>query len=68
MQLGPVKWFDEKKGFGFIVPDHGGAEVFVHFSAIEGRGFKTLAEGARVEFDVTRDAKGLRATRVTPEK
>jgi CspA family cold shock protein len=60
---GTVKWFNESKGFGFISQD-GGEDVFVHFSAIEGDGFKTLAEGDRVEFEVTRGPKGLQAANV----
>lgn len=64
MQLGTVRWFNEKKGYGFITPDHGGEDVFVHFSVIEGGGFKTLADGARVEFESTRGPKGMQATRV----
>lgn len=66
MQVGTVKWFNEKKGYGFIVPDHGGDDVFVHHSAIESMGFKTLAEGQRVEFDSQPDRKGPKATRVVP--
>jgi len=58
--IGTVKWFNEAKGFGFISQD-GGEDVFVHFSAIQMDGFKTLAEGDRVEFEVTRGPKGLQA-------
>jgi cold shock protein len=60
---GKVKWFNEKKGFGFI--EHaGGADVFVHFSAISGSGFKTLAEGQEVEFEITQGQKGPQASNV----
>jgi CspA family cold shock protein len=60
---GTVKWFNEAKGFGFISQE-GGEDVFVHFSAIEGEGFKTLAEGDRLEFDVVRGPKGSQAANV----
>jgi CspA family cold shock protein len=60
---GTVKWFNEAKGFGFISQE-GGEDVFVHFSTIQGDGFKTLAEGEKVEFDVTRGPKGLQAANV----
>ncbi len=55
---GNVKWFNESKGFGFITPEDGSKDVFVHFSAIQTNGFKTLAEGQRVEFEITNGAKG----------
>ena len=58
MAKGTVKWFNEKKGYGFITPDDGSADCFVHFSAIEGSGFKALAEGDTVEFEIDKDDKG----------
>lgn len=66
MATGTVKWFNESKGFGFISPDAGGADVFVHFSAIQGAGFRTLAEGQKVNYDVTDGQKGPQAVNVTP--
>ena len=65
MATGIVKWFNGQKGFGFIQPDDGGQDVFVHFSVIGGEGFKTLDEGDRVEFEVTQSDKGLKALAVT---
>lgn len=65
-QRGAVKWFNEKKGYGFIRPDHGGEDIFVHYSVIQARGFKSLTEGQRVEFEVERGKKGMQATRVSP--
>ncbi|MEE4193137.1 MAG: cold-shock protein [Halieaceae bacterium] len=62
---GTVKWFNETKGFGFIQQE-GGPDVFVHFSAIQGSGFRTLAEGQEVEFSVTEGKKGPQAENVTP--
>lgn len=61
---GTVKWFDNKKGFGFIEPDDSGEDVFVHYSAVEMEGFKTLEEGDRVTFEVSQGEKGLRAINV----
>ncbi|MDX1697849.1 MAG: cold-shock protein [Thiohalobacterales bacterium] len=66
MATGTVKWFNESKGFGFIAPADGGDDVFVHFSAIQGDGFKTLAEGQTVNFDIQEGPKGLQAANVTP--
>jgi len=65
MQHGRVKWFNDAKGYGFIEQPDGGADVFVHYSTIEMDGYKTLAEGMEVEYEVTQGDKGLQATRVT---
>lgn len=65
MSTGTVKWFNESKGFGFITPADGGADVFVHFSAIVGDGFRTLAEGQKVNFQVEKGPKGPQAAQVS---
>ena len=64
MAQGSVKWFNAEKGFGFIAQDGGGADVFVHFSAIEGTGYKSLEDNQRVEFEVTQGPKGPQAEQV----
>jgi len=64
MSTGTVKWFNEGKGFGFITPDGGGKDVFVHFSAIQGDGHKTLRENQKVSFDVTMGPKGNQASNI----
>jgi CspA family cold shock protein len=61
---GKVKWFNDQKGFGFITKDDGSGDVFVHFSAVTGEGFKSLAEGQAVEFDVVESEKGPKAANV----
>ncbi|WP_028950233.1 cold-shock protein [Sulfurihydrogenibium subterraneum] len=61
---GTVKWFDSKKGFGFITRDDNGQDIFVHFSAIQGKGFKNLEEGEKVEFEIVQEEKGPRAANV----
>ena len=64
MATGTVKWFNDSKGFGFITPESGGDDLFAHFSAIQGQGFKTLTEGQRVSFDVTNGPKGQQASNI----
>jgi CspA family cold shock protein len=61
---GTVKWFNDSKGFGFITPEGGGNDLFAHFSAIQGQGFKTLTEGQRVTFDITNGPKGQQASNI----
>lgn len=67
MATGTVKWFNDEKGFGFITQDGGGPDVFVHFRAISGAGFKSLKEGQKVTFDVGQGQKGPQAENVVPE-
>ncbi len=64
MATGTVKWFSDEKGYGFITPDGGSKDLFVHHTGIEGNGFKSLAEGAKVEFEPTEGPKGPQATNV----
>jgi CspA family cold shock protein len=66
MRTGTVKWFNETKGFGFIAPEDGGADVFVHYSVIQANGFKKLTEGQAVEFESQKGPKGMQATIVKP--
>jgi cold shock protein len=63
-QTGKIKWFNDAKGFGFVTPDDGSKDVFVHFSSIQGEGFKSLAEGDKIEFDVQPSDKGPKAANV----
>ncbi|MBT2297117.1 cold-shock protein [Pseudomonas fluorescens] len=66
MSSGTVKWFNDEKGYGFITPDDGGDDLFVHFKAIKGDGFKTLKEGQKVTYEAAKGQKGMQAENVQP--
>jgi CspA family cold shock protein len=66
MPNGTVKWFNAEKGFGFISPDDGGPDLFAHYSAIQGRGFRSLEDNQRVSYEVTQGQKGPQASEITP--
>ena len=66
MPQGTVKWFNEEKGYGFITPDDGSEDLFVHYTGIIGSGFKYLEEGTKVSYEATRGKKGMQAENVTP--
>jgi len=65
MAQGTVKWFSQEKGYGFITPDDGGEDIFVHYSAVKGSGFRSLEEGERVSYEVTQGRRGLQAENVS---
>ncbi len=67
MAKGTVKWFNDKRGYGFISPEEGGEDLFIHFTNIEGDGFRSLREGQTVEYESTQGRKGPEATKVRPE-
>ncbi len=66
MSSGTVKWFNEKKGFGFITPDDGGEDLFVHYSNLATEGFRTLTDGQKVEYEAAKGRKGMEAIKVKP--
>lgn len=66
MSIGTVKWFNDKKGFGFITPDDGGQDLFVHHTNIEADGFRTLQDGQKVQYEAAQGKKGMEATKVRP--
>lgn len=66
MANGTVKWFDDAKGFGFITPEDGSADLFAHFKEIQGSGFRSLKEGQKVTFEPQRGPKGMQATKIQP--
>jgi CspA family cold shock protein len=67
MPTGTVKWFNNRKGYGFVVPDQGDEDVFIHFSSIQMDGFKTLKEGQKIAFEISEGPKGLHATNIQPD-
>jgi CspA family cold shock protein len=67
MPIGTVKWFSAEKGYGFITPDEGGKDVFVHYSAIQAEGYRSLNEGQKVEYEVVQGQKGPQAANVKPQ-